>query len=285
MDARVLAAGDAPALEAFLASRADSSMFLLSNAQRAGLVDRGRPYEATYVAGFSSGRIIAVVAHAWNGMLVLQAPTGGAALASLAVTRSGRDVAGLTGPAAQVQEARKALGLDRLVGRYDSVERLYGLDLDQVVVPEPLRNGTLACRAPRPNEIPIIVDWRIAYGRELLGAKDSPFLAETSRREIEILDHNGDLALLLDAKDPVAFAAINAAWQDLIQLGGVWTPPQHRSKGYGRAAIAGLMLMARPRGVRRAVLFTGETNLAAQRAYQALGFRPIGDYAVVLFGE
>jgi len=35
-------------------------------------------------------------------------------------------------------------------------------------------------------------------------------------------------------------------------------------------------------GVKKGILFTGEDNIAAQRAYEALGFRRIGDYSIVL---
>jgi predicted GNAT family acetyltransferase len=35
--------------------------------------------------------------------------------------------------------------------------------------------------------------------------------------------------------------------------------------------------------VERAILFTGKENLAAQRAYLALGFCQIGEYAIVIF--
>ncbi len=41
----------------------------------------------------------------------------------------------------------------------------------------------------------------------------------------------------------------------------------------------------RAEGVGAAVLFTGDDNVSAVRAYAALGFRRIGDYRVVLLRE
>jgi predicted GNAT family acetyltransferase len=42
------------------------------------------------------------------------------------------------------------------------------------------------------------------------------------------------------------------------------------------------LLDARTEGVKKGILFTGEDNIAAQRAYEALGFRCIGDYSIML---
>ena len=42
------------------------------------------------------------------------------------------------------------------------------------------------------------------------------------------------------------------------------------------------LLDARAEGVQKAILFTGESNLSAQRAYTALGFRHVGDYRLLL---
>jgi len=41
------------------------------------------------------------------------------------------------------------------------------------------------------------------------------------------------------------------------------------------------LLEARERGVLSSLLFTGDDNPAAQRAYQALGYERIGDYRIV----
>ena len=63
---------------------------------------------------------------------------------------------------------------------------------------------------------------------------------------------------------------------DMVQVGGVWTPPQARSRGYARSAVALSLRAARERGVRRAILFTGDHNVPAIKAYRALGFERNG---------
>jgi predicted GNAT family acetyltransferase len=79
--------------------------------------------------------------------------------------------------------------------------------------------------------------------------------------------------------------AFNAAAGGVVQLGGVYTPPRLRGRGYARSVVAGALVLAQAEGADRAVLFTGEQNAAALKAYRALGFRDVGDYSLLLFKE
>jgi len=70
-----------------------------------------------------------------------------------------------------------------------------------------------------------------------------------------------------------------------VQIGGVYTPPAERSRGYAHCVIAQSLLDARDAGVSQAILFTGEENYAAQKAYIALGFQHVGDYRLLILRE
>jgi len=87
---------------------------------------------------------------------------------------------------------------------------------------------------------------------------------------------------LLDGTTPVSYSAFNAMLPEIVQIGGVWTPPALRGRGYGRSVVAGSLLAARKQNVRRAVLFADPLNPAAKRAYLSLGFRIVGDCGLVL---
>jgi ribosomal protein S18 acetylase RimI-like enzyme len=277
---RPLAADDAGALEQFLAHHADGSMFLRSNARHAGLVDRGAPLQGSYVAAFARARITGVAAHYWNGMVVLQAPERAADLARAAVAHSGRDLRGFAGPWEQVNAARAALGAADRAAAKASRETLFALTLGDLVIPEPLAAGRWTCRHGRPNEEDLLTEWRAAYAREALGAAEGPALRHEARAETVLLRRERSDFVLEDHGLPVAFAAYNARLPDIVQIGGVWTPPALRGRGYGRGITAGALLAARDTGTARAVLFTD--NPAAARAYEALGFRRAGEYGLVL---
>ena len=109
MTIRLLTQSDAEPLEAFLVQHRDSSMFLRSNAQRGGLDFQGRVEQAEYVAAFQSGAIVAVAAHSWSGMILVQAPEQLEAVVRGCVAESGRKVSGFSGPLEQVRRARAAL--------------------------------------------------------------------------------------------------------------------------------------------------------------------------------
>ncbi len=287
MELKTLSIGDEQALEDFLAPHASSSMFLLSNSRAAGLVDRGAPLQGTYVAALDGREIISVAAHFWNGMLVLQAPDARAleSVVRAAVSRSGRSLSGFVGPQQQVDTAREALGLSGRETRHDSRERLYELDLRELRVPDALESGRLECRPPRAAELDLVTRWRVDYSLEALGVPDGPELAAAARAEIARLQEEGSQWILLDRGRAVSYSAFNARLPSMVQVGGVWTPPQLRGRGYGRAVVAGSLLDARTKGVRKGILFTGEENRPARTAYEALGFRAVGDYALVIFRD
>jgi GNAT superfamily N-acetyltransferase len=275
----VLGAGDEARLEAFLAAHPDSSMFLRANLRAVGLVDRGEPLHGTYAAAVDGDRIIAVACHTWHGVVLLQAPVALDAVARLAVERSGRSVRGFIGPWAQVLAARDALRLGESSTRHVSREILYALPLAGLAVPESLRAGVVTCRRPSDAELTLIAKWRAAYNRETV-ASDDPLEA---RREVERLHAAGvDFVLVRDGA-PVAYSTFNARLPEMVQVGGVFTPPVLRSRGYGRCVVAGSLLQARTDGAERAILFTAETNWPARHAYEALGFRAVGDYGLMFF--
>jgi RimJ/RimL family protein N-acetyltransferase len=259
-------------------------MFLRSNARSAGLTDRGQPMQATYVAAFEDGRIAGVAAHCWNGMLLVQAPEGGhaAAAAREAVRRSGRTVTGFSGPWSQVVAAREALGLGAAPTAKDSRDELYALEIARLVVPPDLARGELRCRHPLESELEQLVDWRVRFAIEALGATDSPDLRHASTDDVRLQHERGTDWVLLAGGTPASYAVFNAMLPDIVQIGGVWTPREVRGRGYARSVVAGSLLAARKQGVARAVLFADPANAAARRAYQFLGFQIVGDYGLVL---
>jgi N-acetylglutamate synthase-like GNAT family acetyltransferase len=127
--------------------------------------------------------------------------------------------------------------------------------------------------------------WRVAYSVESLGEHDTPEVWSDCRAQVERLIASRQAWILEEGSRPVATSALNSTFEDLVQIGGVYTPPALRSRGYGRAVVAGSLLDLEAEGVRQAILFTGDANLSAQKAYLALGFQRIGDFRMILLRE
>jgi ribosomal protein S18 acetylase RimI-like enzyme len=280
---RLLSPGDETALEGFLAHHPDSSMFLRSNLRRSGLTERDAPYHGTYIAAFEADAIVGAVAHFWNGMLVVQAPSHVELLAPQAVAASGRKLVGLSGPGDQVKRARIALGLAGAATTEDSTDDLFALDLAALRLPAALKEGGFAVRPPAETELALLTEWSVSFNCEALGFTDGDALRRYCAELIGRLQAEKAHFVLAAAGVPVAYAAFNGTLPDMVQLGGVWTPPALRGKGYARRIVAGALLAARAEGVERAVLFTEWNNHAAQSAYRSLGFERIGDYGIVIF--
>jgi GNAT superfamily N-acetyltransferase len=281
-EVKVLGPGDERVLIDFLEERIDTSLFLLSNSEAAGIEDHGRPLEGTYVATFEGGKMTAVAAHFWNGILIVQGDDAAIeSAAQAAVRRSGRALNGLIGPLAVVERARHALGVEARRTKKGDPEILYGLALDDLRVPALLDAPGVVCRPPSVDEIDVLVNWRVEYSVEATGETRTPGLLEASRTTIA---HLPGFVLLHDGR-LVSYSTFNAKTRGVVQVGSVYTPPELRGRGYGRAVVAGSLLAARNEGNRRSVLFTGRANAAAQRAYRALGYQPIADFALVLFDE
>jgi hypothetical protein len=281
---RLLGPGDEGLLFSFLEPLIDTSVFLISNAERAGLEDRGQVFQATYVAHLVEGRVTAIAAHGWNGTILLQGDVGLEDAARRSIELSGRDVKGLMGPWALTERVRSALGMDERPARLEEPGRLFVVSLDQIVAPALLDRPGIEVRRPTDDEVAgPLTRFRERYMIETLGASERPELLDEARRQVQGWHKGGSLRVLLDRGEIVSMSAYASGARGVVVVGGVWTPHEHRNKGYGRAVVAGSLLSARADGVRRSVLFTPDTNVAARHAYRAIGYEAIGEWGFVLF--
>jgi RimJ/RimL family protein N-acetyltransferase len=284
-DVRILEPGDEPLVESFLSRHAASSMFPRANLRAVGLRYGGAPLEAVWAAAFEDGAAIGVAAHCWNDNLLVQAPRALAEVVRAATAASGRPLRGFLGPWQQTVAARAALGLAGADTDIDEQEGLYELELDRLEVPTSLRDERVACEVATARERDVLVRWRVDYHVEALGrVADDAVRAEAAREIDEQLDR-GDLYVLRDGARTVACSAFNGRLPDCVQVGGVWTPEEHRGRGYARCVVAGSLLDARNAGAVRSVLFTADDNAPARRAYDALGYRRVGEYGLVLLSR
>jgi GNAT superfamily N-acetyltransferase len=276
------AAGDLAALEAYLLTRADTCMILRSNLRAVGLAWAGERYQAEYVLGWRGGAVVGVAAHAWNGMVVVQADEAPGALARAVVAHSGRGVSGLMGPQEQVVVVRSALDLDHRAAGLEAEEILMALSLADLIMPPPLAAGTVRGRRAVAGDRELLIPWRADYLRETMGFAPGPETEARAAVGVDASIAERRIWVLERDADAVATTGFNAQLPDAVQIGGVYTPPPLRGRGYARAAVAASLLDARAEGGTRALLFTPRPD--AMAAYQAIGFAPIGRYGLVHFG-
>ncbi len=282
---RQLEPGDEAILEAFLLPRLETSMFLISNMRESGLEYDGMHYTGDYVAAFEDDHIVAAMAHFWNGIVITQAPVHLDALWRETLKVSGRPLKGIIGPHEQVCALKNTLPLESADAQLDRREILYSLALDDLVVPEALRTGRVKGRMAELHDVDILARWRVGYEIEALGEEETEQLWTHERAMAERVVEDGDTWILEAEGQPVATSAFNARIAEAVQIGGVWTPPELRRRGYARCVVAQSLLDARDDGAQLAILFTDEINIPAQKAYTALGFRHVGDYYLFMLRE
>jgi len=83
----------------------------------------------------------------------------------------------------------------------------------------------------------------------------------------------------------VSMAGLNAKYENISQIGGVFTPKRYRNKGYSQLCMKNLIHdCLYKQGINKLILFTGDDNIPAQKVYESVGFNRIGHYGMY-FGE
>lgn len=275
---RLARPGDEGALLDFLCRHADSSLYLRYFLAEGGLVDDGKPLQGTYAAAFDGADVVGVAMHDWQGAVFLQAPDHAVALANAVAKASGRTLFAILGPFSQVEDVHRGLG-EHPEGK-PSKDGLFALNIGDMIGPD-LGLASSACRIAQSEDLTLLLDWRIQYDMESTGLPDTESSRDFSRNAIIGHVECGEAFILEVDGQPVSSCTRIARATDAIQIGGVWTPPELRNRRYGRAVVAGLLRLAAQAGITRAVLFTDDP--AARRSYEALGFRQIGDYGIVVY--
>lgn len=269
---------DRAALETVLTARLDQAMFPVSNLRAHGLSQGGFPGDHLHSSRFWFIDHQSVVALTQGGMILsLLAP--GCDLSCLPSVLGGQILHGAAGPASSTRPVLRALGLSATPARLDEDEPGFALDLAQLRMP-PAPGATLipAGKASRD----LLVQWRAAATVETQGMPPDA-APDHAARDVDGWLANDSHRVLLHHGQPVALTGFNARLPEIVQVGGVYTPPDLRNRGHARSAVALHLAEARATGTRRAVLFAATP--AATRAYSAIGFQPTADFSLVLFRD
>jgi hypothetical protein len=180
-------------------------------------------------------------------------------------------------PAVEVfcDEMAKATGGATRVGQHT---RLF--ELSDLVEPEPVE-GRL--RPAVVDEQPLITSWYDAFmadADEQAGRTPGESAHETPgpedmRRRIE----GGRVFVWEDGSgQPVHVTAASRPSYGVSRIGPVYTPREHRGRGYASNAVARVSALLRDSG-ERTCLFTDQANPTSNKIYEALGYRRVVDMA------
>ncbi|WBB76368.1 GNAT family N-acetyltransferase [Micromonospora sp. WMMD1128] len=165
-------------------------------------------------------------------------------------------------------------------GRVEVAQHTRLHELDTLVPPTPAP-GALAVAGA--DDVDLVTAWFDAFmadADEQAGRpRGASAHATPERGELLRWIRSGRIWFWTDgAGRPVHLTAANAPAFGVARVGPVYTPPEHRGRGWAGNAVAEVSRGLRAEGV-RVCLFTDQANPASNRLYARLGFRPVVDMA------
>jgi RimJ/RimL family protein N-acetyltransferase len=174
---------------------------------------------------------------------------------------------GAAGPAADVEAVATAYAQRHGARAVPGIrQRLFRLGR---LAPPPPPGGRL--RAATDADVELGARWFDDFCAEA-GLRPDPGRLATSRRVVA----QGRLDFWAVGGVPVCMVGHSLTVAGVTRIGPVWTPPEHRRRGYAAAATAAVAgRLARHGAV---VLFADRANPTATGVYERVGFRPVADW-------
>jgi predicted GNAT family acetyltransferase len=227
----------------------------------------------------NGGRIVAVAVRTPPYNLILARPTDDRALGALAGSISS-DLPGVVGAVPEVDGFTEAWTARHDVTAAVRVEqRIYALE--RLVAARPT-DGALRLADGRDRALAIA--WTRDFTTEALHGND-----RDERRIERSVDARlgaggpGGIALWEVGGEPVSLAAFGGPTPNGMRIGPVYTPPEHRGRGYGSAVTAGASRLLLDRGVRFCFLYTDLANPTSNGIYLRIGYEPVCDSRELAF--
>lgn len=227
------------------------------------------PYLATVE---TAGRVVGAAAMTPPHNLILsrQAAPGTLDLIAADLRQTHPDLPGVQAPDGLAEAFATVWRRTRgTVSHRDLALRIFQLDTVAPVVgvPGAMRRATEADRD-------VLLDWTNAFIAEAFPAVHAGDAEQMVNSRLR--SRTGGMVLWEDG-GPRSLAGYGGPTPTGIRIGPVYTPPEHRGRGYASACVAALSQRLLDDGRRRCFLFTDLANPTSNTVYQRLGYRPVTD--------
>ncbi|MGS0687294.1 GNAT family N-acetyltransferase [Nakamurella sp. GG22] len=207
-------------------------------------------------------------------------PAPGAVLDALvaALAATGEPVDGFSGRRATVLALAESWSRHTGAGWSTRMSTLF-YRLESLVEPTGVPGSARAAILSDDAELDLLARWFDEFGRETGVARGLPapdramVLGNAERGQLTVLWCVG--------RQPVALAGHSAVRNGVARIAPVYTPPEHRRRGYGAAATAAAVYSARELGAAEITLFADADYPPANAVYRGLGFTAVADFAHV----
>jgi len=150
------------------------------------------------------------------------------------------------------------------------------------VIPPPPSPGEM--RLAVAADFRLLVDWLLAFTAEALPEEDNDPV-DAGRAVSRWLYEGFKRAYLWEVDGrPVSLAGVGGRTPHGTRVGPVYTPPEHRRRGFAGALVAAASQAQLDEGLEFCFLFTDLANPTSNHVYQAIGYEPVTDIDVYVFG-
>ncbi len=139
--------------------------------------------------------------------------------------------------------------------------------------------------APRPaaeDDRALLLGWLNDFAREAL-REEAPNAAQHERVIEARLGRDDAGFVIWEDGGPVSLAGFGGTTPNGSRIGPVYTPPEHRGRGYGSAVTATVSAERLAAGRRFCFLYTDLANPISNRIYVAMGYRRVCDALEIRF--
>ncbi len=267
-------------VEQFLFMHEESSQFLINNLQTHGSALNEHHNSGNFKAIRKDGEIVSVFCLARRGNLIIQSSFSDPAVILDACSKEPIELKGFIGdwdsvkPVYQLFKKRNP----SYSPSYESKEILYSYALnstDKKIAHD--RN----VRFLEQSDFSQWLEFSHAYMSEL-GLPDE-LTAEQKQKDFISQVANNIWWGLFEGDKLISRAALNSKGEKIGQVGGVFTPKEFRQKGFAKRVMFHMLKDCRDlHGHTKNILFTGETDIPAQKLYESMGYSSIGSFALIL---
>jgi uncharacterized protein len=143
----------------------------------------------------------------------------------------------------------------------------------QLTQVRPIGTASGLLRLVTEGDRPLLIEWYTAFASEI-----GELISPESEKAVENGLKQQAIYLWEDGGLPVSLATAKNFLPTAARIGPVYTPSEHRDKGYATACVAALSQKLLEQGCDRCFLFTDLANPTSNRIYQAIGYYPVCDW-------